>query len=88
MKIGIKDLKEVVKELDIVFDFEYIGGCYMVIQVDFVFNKFVYVVVKLVFLKGRVRLQLSRYFFLYWFFVFYEVLDDKNIKDYYQRYDY
>lgn len=31
MKIGIKDLKEVVKELDIVFDFEYIGGCYMVI---------------------------------------------------------
>lgn len=87
MKIGTKDPKEVAKELDIALDLEYTGGCHMAIQVDLVFNKSVYVAVKLVSLKGRARLQLSRHPLSHWSFAFYEVVDDKNIKDHYQRYD-
>lgn len=72
MKIGTKDPKEVAKELDIAFDLEYTGGCHMAIQVDLVFNKSVYVAVKLASLKGRARLQLSRHPLSHWSFAFYE----------------
>ncbi|XP_022804079.1 PDZ domain-containing protein 8-like isoform X2 [Stylophora pistillata] len=72
MKIETKDPKEVAKELDIALDLEYTGGCHMAIQVDLVFNKSVYVAVKLVSLKGRARLQLSRHPLSHWSFAFYE----------------
>lgn len=85
MKIETKDPKEVAKELDIALDLEYMGGCHMAIQVDLVFNKSVYVAVKLVSLKGRARLQLSRHPLSHWSFAFYEVLDDKNIENHNQR---
>lgn len=85
MKIETKDPKEVAKEIDIALDLEYTGGCHMAIQVDLVFNKSVYVAVKLVSLKGRARLQLSRHPLSHWSFAFYEVLDDKNIENHNQR---
>lgn len=85
MKIETKDPKEVAKELDIALDLEYTGGCHMAIQVDLVFNKSVYVAVKLVSLKGRARLQLSRHPLSHWSFAFYEVLGDKNIENHNQR---
>ena len=79
MKIGTKDPKEVAKEIDIAVDLEYSGGCHMAIQVDLVFNKSVYVAVKLISLRGRARLQLSRHPLTHWSFAFYEVLLFNNM---------
>lgn len=73
MKIGTKDPKDVPQELDIALDLEYSGGCHMAIQVDLVFNKSVYLAVKLAHLRGRARLQLSRHPLTHWSFAFYEV---------------
>ncbi|KAJ7371987.1 PDZ domain-containing protein 8 [Desmophyllum pertusum] len=72
MKIGTKDPLEVPQELDIALDLEYSGGCHMAIQVDLVFNKSVYLAVKLVSLQGRARIQLSRHPLTHWSFAFYE----------------
>lgn len=73
MKIGTKDPNEVPKELDIALDLEYSGGCHMAIQVDLVFNKSVYLAVKLASLRGRARLELSRHPLTHWSLAFYEV---------------
>lgn len=73
MKIGTKDPKEVPQELDIALDLEYSGGCHMAVQVDLVFNKSVYLAVKLAYLRGRARLQLSRHPLTHWSLAFYEV---------------
>jgi len=72
MKIGTKDPKEVPQELDIALDLEYSGGCHMAIQVDLVFNKSVYLAVKLAYLRGRARLQFSRHPLTHWSLAFYE----------------
>ncbi|KAM7436009.1 PDZ domain-containing protein 8 [Porites harrisoni] len=72
MKIGTKDPNEVPKELDIALDLEYSGGCHMAIQVDLVFNKSVYLAVKLASLRGRARLELSRHPLTHWSLAFYE----------------
>lgn len=74
MKIGTKDPKEVPQELDIALDLEYSGGCHMALQVDLVFNKSVYLAVKLVHLQGRARLQFSRHPLTHWSLEFYEVI--------------
>ena len=79
MKIGTKNSKEVPKELDIALDLEYDGGCHMAIQVDLVFNKSVYLAVKLASLRGRARLQLSRHPLTHWSLAFYEVCDVHGI---------
>ena len=73
MKIGTKDPNKVPKELDIALDLEYSGGCHMAIQVDLVFNKSVYLAVKLASLRGRARLELSRHPLTHWSLAFYEV---------------
>lgn len=73
MKIGTKAPNEVPKELDIALDLEYSGGCHMAIQVDLVFNKSVYLAVKLASLRGRARLELSRHPLTHWSLAFYEV---------------
>lgn len=73
MKIGTKDPQEVSQELDIALDLEYSGGCHMAIQVDLVFNKSVYLAIKMVSLRGRARLQFSRHPLTHWSFAFYEV---------------
>lgn len=73
MKIGTKEPQEVPQELDISLDLEYTGGCHMAIQVDLVFNKSVYLSIKMVSLRGRARVQLSRHPLTHWSFAFYEV---------------
>ena len=73
MKIGTKQPLEVPQELDIAVDLEYTGGCHMAIQVDLVFNKSVYLSIKMVSLRGRARIQLSRHPLTHWSFAFYEV---------------
>ena len=73
MKIGTKQPLEVPQELDIAVDLEYSGGCHMAIQVDLVFNKSVYLSIKMVSLRGRARVQLSRHPLTHWSFAFYEV---------------
>ena len=73
MKIGTKQPLEVPQELDIAVDLEYTGGCHMAIQVDLVFNKSVYLSIKMVSLRGRARVQLSRHPLTHWSFAFYEV---------------
>ena len=73
MKIGTKDPREVPQELDIALDLEYSGGCHMAIQVDLVFNKSVYLAVKLASLRGRARVQFSRHPLTHWSLAFYEV---------------
>lgn len=75
MKIGTKEPLEVPQELDIALDLEYSGGCHMAIQVDLVFNKSVYLSIKMVSLQGRARVQLSRHPLTHWSFAFYEVCD-------------
>ncbi|KAK2563055.1 PDZ domain-containing protein 8 [Acropora cervicornis] len=72
MKIDTKDPKEVPQELDIALDLEYSGGCHIAMQVDLVFNKSVYLAVKLVHLQGRARLQFRRHPLAHWSFAFYE----------------
>ena len=74
MKIGTKDPEEVPQELDIALDLEYTGGCHLAIQVDLLFSRSVHLAVKLVYLKGRARLQLSRNPCSHWSFAFYEVM--------------
>ena len=78
MKIGTKEPLEVSQELDIALDLEYSGGCHMAIQVDLVFNKSVYLSIKLVSLRGRARVQLSRHPLTHWSFAFYEVCDKEK----------
>lgn len=78
MKIGTKESLEVSQELDIALDLEYSGGCHMAIQVDLVFNKSVYLSIKLVSLRGRARVQLSRHPLTHWSFAFYEVCDKEK----------
>ena len=80
MKIDTKDPREVPQELDIALDLEYLGGCHMAIQVNLVFNKSVYVAVKLVHLQGRARLQFRRHPLAHWSFAFYEVLFESLIQ--------
>jgi len=75
MKIGTKEPLEVPQELDIALDLEYSGGCHMAVQVDLVFNKSVYLSIKMVSLRGRARVQLSRHPLTHWSFAFYEVCD-------------
>ena len=73
MKIGSKDAREVPQELDIALDLDYSGGCHMAIQVDLVFNKSVYLAIKLASLRGRARVQFSRHPLTHWSLAFYEV---------------
>ena len=73
MKIGSKDPDDVPAELDLALELEYTGGCHMAIQVDLLFGKSVYLSVKLVYLKGRARLQFSRHPCTHWSLSFYEV---------------
>ena len=80
MKIDTKDPKEVPQELDIALDLEYSGGCHIAMQVDLVFNKSVYLAVKLVHLQGRARLQFRRHPLAHWSFAFYEVMFETLIQ--------
>lgn len=62
------------EELVFEVEVEYNGGFYLVIDVDLVFGKFVYLFVKLFCVVGRLCLVFMCVFFIYWFFFFVEDL--------------
>ena len=73
MKVQARSPDEVADELDLALEIEYSGGFLMSLDVDFIFGRTGYLAVKLKSLKGRLRLQFTRFPCTHWSFSFYEV---------------
>jgi len=72
MKVQARSPDEVAEELDLALEIEYSGGFLMSLDVDFIFGRTGYLAVKLKSLKGRLRLQFTRFPCTHWSFSFYE----------------
>ncbi|XP_064609590.1 PDZ domain-containing protein 8-like [Liolophura sinensis] len=65
--------KQCLEELDIALDIEYQGGFHLAVDADLVFGKSAYLSVKVMELKGCLRLQMTRQPYTHWSLAFYEV---------------
>lgn len=60
------------KEISIIVDLEYTNGFSLSIDADLILGRSAYVHVKIVSIKGKARLQFTRYPFTHWNFAFIE----------------
>ncbi|RNA17385.1 PDZ domain-containing 8 [Brachionus plicatilis] len=65
--------KKLIDEVSVIVDFEYKNGFSISVDADLIFGKSAFVHIKVVLIKGKIRLQFTRQPFTHWSFAFIEV---------------